>query len=203
MRAELILMGKRLDMAPQMHRRTLVMLIYATLALAMVGLWFLDRWRVTGVYMIFATILVNRLLLGGYNFGGLIKPFSGKAPSQRVDPPPFLALGLRLYRPEPEQNEYRNDERELQQRDHAHYSAYQGLALGLVLIWLIADWQANAPRLLGWLFSWLPGGPAVYLYGLTLAVVVVSQTLPQAILLWTEPDMEEPDLVEFGAESAL
>jgi hypothetical protein len=46
--------------------------------------------------------------------------------------------------------------------------------------------------------GWLPGGPAIYLYGLTLALVVVSQTLPQAILLWTEPDMEEPDLVEMG-----
>ena len=63
-------------------------------------------------------------------------------------------------------------------------------------LWL--EIQANAPRLL----AWLPGGPAIYLYGLVLATVVVSQTLPQAILLWTEPDME-PDLVEFGAESAL
>lgn len=198
MRAELILMGRRVDMAPQSHRRTLVMLIYAALAAAMAGLWFVDHWRVTGVYMIFATILVNRLLLGGYNFGGLVKPFSGKAPPQRIDPPPFLALGLRLYRPEPEENEYRNDERELQQRDRAHYKAYQGLAAGLAAMWLLADWQANAPRLL----AWLPGGPAIYLYGLVLATVVVSQTLPQAILLWTEPDME-PDLVEFGAESAL
>jgi len=197
-RAELILMGRRVDMAPQSHRRTLVMLIYAALAAAMAGLWFVDHWRVTGVYMIFATILVNRLLLGGYNFGGLVKPFSGKAPPQRIDPPPFLALGLRLYRPEPEENEYRNDERELQQRDRAHYKAYQGLAAGLAAMWLLADWQANAPRLL----AWLPGGPAIYLYGLVLATVVVSQTLPQAILLWTEPDME-PDLVEFGAESAL
>jgi hypothetical protein len=194
MRAELMLMGRRWDMAPQTHRRTLVVLIYAALALAMTGLWLVDRWRVTGVYMIFATILINRTLLGGYNFGGLIKPFSGKAPNRGVDPPPFLVLGLRLYRPEPEENAYRNDERESQQRDHAHYNAYQGLTLGLVLVWLLADWQANAPKLLGW----LSGGPAVYLYGLTLALVVVSQTLPQAILLWTEPDMEEPDLVEMG-----
>lgn len=199
MRAELILMGRRMDMAPQAHRRTLVVLIYAALFAAMAGLWFVDRWRVTGVYMIFATILVNRLLLGGYNFGGLIKPFSGKAPHRRIDPPPFLALGLRLYRPEPEENEYRNDERELQQRDHAHYIAYQGLAVGLAAMWLLADWQANAPRLL----AWLPGSAAVYLYGFVLGLVVVSQTLPQAVLLWTEPDMAEPDRMEFGAESVL
>ena len=198
MRAELILMGRRVDMAPQSHRRTLVMLIYAALALAMAGLWFLDRWRVTGVYMIFATILVNRLLLGGYNFGGLVKPFSGRAPLRASEPPPLLMLTLRVYRPAPEEREFSNDERELQQRDRAHYKAYQGLAVALAAMWLLADWQANAPRLL----AWLPGGPAIYLYGLVLATVVVSQTLPQAILLWTEPDME-PDLVEFGAESAL
>jgi len=198
-RAELIVMGRRVDMAPRAHRRTLVVLIYAALALAMVGLWFLDRWRITGVYMIFATILINRLLMGGYNFGGLIKPFSGKAPSRRIDPPPFLVLGLRLYRPEPEENEYRNDERELQQRDHAHYTAYQWLAVGLAAMWLLAGWQANAPRLL----AWLPGGAAIYLYGLVLGLVVVSQTLPQAILLWKEPDMAEPDPLEFGAENAL
>ena len=187
MRAELILMGKRLDMAPQSHRRTLVVLIYAGLTAALAGLWFVDRWRVTGVYMIFATILVNRTVLGGYNFGGLIKPFSGKAPRRAYDPPPFLALGLRVYRPEPDESEYRNDERELQQRDRAHYNAYQGLAMGLVAIWMLADSGAYAPRLV----KWLPGGPAIYLYGLVLGLVVVSQTLPQAILLWTEPDLTE------------
>jgi hypothetical protein len=199
MRAELVLLGKRVDMAPRAHRRALVVLIYAGVTMAMVGLWFIDRWRVTGVYMIFATILVNRVLLGGYNFGGLVKPFSGKPPRQRADLPPFLMLGLRLHRPESEESEYRNDERELQQRDHAHYAAYQCLAIGLAAMWLLADWEANAPRLL----AWLPGGPAIYLYGLVLALVVVSQTLPQAILLWTEPDMAEPDLAEFGAESVL
>jgi hypothetical protein len=29
-------------------------------------------------------------------------------------------------------------------------------------------------------------------FAVTLAVLYLSQTLPQAILLWTEPDMEEP-----------
>jgi hypothetical protein len=103
MRAELVLLGKRVDMAPRAHRRALVVLIYAGVTMAMVGLWFIDRWRVTGVYMIFATILINRTLLGGYNFGGLIKPFSGKAPTRERIDPPFLMLGLRVYRPESEE----------------------------------------------------------------------------------------------------
>jgi hypothetical protein len=191
MKAELIIMGKRLDMAPRTHRRALVVWIFAGLVGLMASLWLLDRWRVTGAYMIFATILINRLLLGGYNFGGLVKPFSGKAPRAWMEPPPFLALGLRVYNPVAEEGEYRNDERELQQRDRAHYFAYQGLTIGLLVIWLAANAQAFAPRLL----AWIPGSAGPMVYGLTLMVVVLSQTLPQAILLWNEPD-----LAEFGPE---
>jgi hypothetical protein len=191
MKAELILMGKRLDMAPRSHRRNLVILIYAGLTALMAASWLLDRWHTSGVYMIFATILINRMLLGGYNFGGLVKPFNGRAPQTRLDPPPFLLLGLRLYKPEPGENEYRNDEREAAQRDHAHYQAYQSIAMALVFIWLICSLKMNLPRFM----SFLPVSADTLLYGLTLAAIVVSQTLPQVILLWTEPDM--PD---FGAE---
>lgn len=189
MRAELVLMGKRLDMAPQAHRKALVVMIYAGLAALMAAFWFLDRWHLTGVYMIFATIAVNRLLLGGYNSGGLIKPFSGKAPRQATQPPPYLMLALRVYVPEPDDSEFRNDERELQQRDRAHYRAYQWLAGSLAVLWMLADAKAYAPRLL----AWLPVNADLLLYALVLAAVVVSQTLPQAMLLWNEPDMAELD----------
>ena len=187
MKAELIILGKRLDMAPRAHRQAMVVLIYAGLACLMAAFWFLDRWHTTGVYMIFATILVNRLLLGGYNFGGLIKPFNGRAPIQHIQPSPFMVLGLRLYRPEPEASDYRNDERELQQRDHAHYLAYQAVAVTLVLVWFISNLKMTMPRLM----SFVPVAADTLLYGLTLAAIVTSQTLPQAILLWTEPDMAE------------
>jgi hypothetical protein len=187
MKAELIILGKRLDMAPRANRQIMVVLIYAGLACLMAGFWMLDRWRVTGVYMIFATILINRLLLGGYNFGGLIKPFKGKAPRVLFLAPPFLVLGLRLYKPEPEESDYRNDERELQQRDHAHYQAYQALAILLVIVWFICNLKLGMPRLM----SFIPVAADTLLYGLTLAAIMVSQTLPQAILLWSEPDMAE------------
>lgn len=189
-----MLMGKRVDMAPRAHRRTLVVAIYTGLAALMTGCWFIDRWHVTGVYMIFATILVNRLLLGGYNFGGLIKPFSNKAPQPRMQPVPLLALGLRLYLPGPDESDFRNDERELAQRDRAHYQAYQAICLVLAGIWLISDWLAMSPRLL----ARLPVNPGLLLYGLVLAAIVLSQTLPQSILLWNEPDMEELDAAEVG-----
>jgi hypothetical protein len=198
MKAELILMGKRLDMGPQSHRKTLVVVIYASLALIMTGLWFIDRWRASGVYLIFLTIAINRLLLGGYNFGGLVKPFNGKAPSNSIQPSPFLALGLRLYRPPPEESDYRNDERELQQRDHAHYLAYQALAVALVVIWLVADFNRLKTNLFKAIpsLAWIPNSSTSLIYGLTLGAIVLSQTLPQSILLWKEPDMPEPDPLE-------
>jgi hypothetical protein len=187
MKAELVLMGKRVDMAPQNHRRALVALIYGTLAIFMAGLYWLDGWRTTGYYLVFATFLINRLLLGGYNFGGLIKPFSGKPPARPEQAPPFLLLALRVYEPGPARSEYRSDERDLAQRDRAHYQAYQALASVLAILWLFSGWSAFAPHLL----TWLPVAPALLVYGVVLASVVVALTLPQAILLWTEPDMEE------------
>ena len=48
MKAELVLMGKRIDMAPRAHRRTLVVLIYLMMALLLACLWLLDRWRSSG-----------------------------------------------------------------------------------------------------------------------------------------------------------
>ncbi|MGA8740899.1 MAG: hypothetical protein WB561_06910 [Terracidiphilus sp.] len=188
MRAELVLMGKRLDMAARVRRRALVVSIYAGLALLMASLWSVDRWHTSGVYMIFATIFVNRLFLGGYNFGGLIKPFNGKAPRRSAyRETPFLMLALRVYQPTPEESEYRSDEREVHQRDRAHYQAYKVLTIGLTVLWLVADWKMKVPRLLMWMHVSADG----LLYGLVLMAIVAALTLPQAILLWTEPDMEE------------
>jgi len=186
MKAELVLMGRRVDMAPRVHRRTLVVLIYATLAVLMAALFALDRWRTTGYYLVFATFLINRVFLGGYNFGGLVKPFNGKPPQRSDAPQPFLMLALRVYPQEPVRNEYCSDERELQQRDRAHYTAYQAMAVVLAVLWLLSGWNNFAPRLL----AWLPVSPALLVYGVVLAAIVVALTLPQAILLWTEPDME-------------
>jgi len=186
MRAELVLMGRRLDMAPRTDRQALVVLIYSGLAALMVWLWFFDRWHASGYWMIFASLLLSRLFLGGYTIGGLIKPFSGTGPRRSPRPPSMLALGLRLYRPQPDDNVYQNDERELRQRDRAHFRAYQVLAVALVLAWLLASLKRNKPQLLGF----LPGTADHLLYGLVLAAVVLALTLPKAILLWTEPDME-------------
>ena len=188
MKAELILFGKSLDMTLQSSRRKLVAMIYVGLAALMICLWFVDHWHVSGVYLVFVTVLVNRTFLGGYYFGGLVKPFNGKPPSNSDAPPLLLMLKLRMYRPvlEPEDRVYRNDERELHQRDRAHYQAYRVAVIALLVSWLVVDMKLYAARLL----AWVPVSPDLLLFGLLLATVVTAFTLPQAILLWTEPDME-------------
>ena len=187
MRAELVLMGKRVDMAPRTNRRVLVAILYASLAAAMAGCWFADRWHTSAAYLILLTIPFNRLFLGGFYFGGLIKPFSGKPPRRNTAPPPYLLLALRVYKSEPEENEYRNDERELAQRNSAFYTAYAPITVFIALLWLLMNFRDHIPRLLA-RFS-VPIDSL--LYGLATAAAITAVTLPQAILLWTEPDMEE------------
>ena len=53
---------ERIDMAP---RDIVVVLIYVGMAALMAGLWPMDHWHTTGAYMIFATLLANRLFLAG------------------------------------------------------------------------------------------------------------------------------------------
>ena len=187
MKAELILMGKRWDMATQSARRWLVATIYLLLAAILVELYLLDHWRTSGYYLIFATFLINRFLLGGYQFGGLIKPFNERTPVRKITPAPFVLLfGLRVWEPEPRDTEWQNDEREQGQRDRAHYLAYQMLIFVLMPLWLAASWASHESRLL----AWLPMPSAVLVYGLVRAMIALAITLPQAILLWTEPDMD-------------
>ena len=163
-------------------------MIYATVSLLMTAMWFFDRWRASGIWVYWAALLACWLFLGGYSHGGLIKPFNNKQPPREDTAPPLLAIGLRVYNPLPQDDRsFRNDERELAQRDRAHYLAYQAVAISLVVPWVVADVAVAKP-------AWAQnmGISAVHLlYGLILAILLLAFTLPQAILLWTEPDMEE------------
>jgi hypothetical protein len=187
-RAEVVLLGRRVDMARQTRRRALVVGIYTFLGALIVGLWFADQWRATGTYVFWAAMLACRLFLGGYYSGGLVKPFTGKGPKQYDTPPPLLMLKLRLYQPvldDPDRR-FRNDERELKQRDRSHYQAYQAVGMGVVVAWFAAYMGMLKPA---WL-RWIPMTPFQLFYALMLVTLMLFLTLPQCILLWTEPDME-------------
>ncbi|HTV81966.1 MAG TPA: hypothetical protein VME18_04905 [Acidobacteriaceae bacterium] len=79
-------------------------------------------------------------------------------------------------------SQYRNDEGEgeLQLRDRAHYRAYQEVFPLFAPIWLLSLWT---PRLISTALL-----PHLVLL-LATAGVVLSITLPQALILRTEPDL--------------
>jgi hypothetical protein len=186
MRAEIMLMGKRIDMASRRRRRALVIVIYTVLAVLTACGWGIDHWRSTGALLYWAALLACWLFLGGYYTRGLVKPFNGKGPRNDEAMPSDLQLVFGLYRQPADDSEYRNDERELRARDHAHYRAYQGMGWALVALWapvysliLKPQWMARLTLNIDQI-----------VYGIILIWLVLYTTLPQAILLWTEPDME-------------
>ncbi|HTZ89745.1 MAG TPA: hypothetical protein VMA71_05365 [Alloacidobacterium sp.] len=189
MNSEVVFLGRRISTARQLRRRVLVIAIYAALALLMAVLWATTGLRGSGAYVIWAAILACRFFLGGYYAGGLVKPFNGKAPKQTEVPSSLLAIKLRIYQPVPADDDaaYRNDERELHLRDHAHYLAFQIIGVAVCVPMFIASMRLIRPSLM----SWIPMQPDAIYYGLTLVALILFLTLPQAILLWTEPDMEE------------
>jgi hypothetical protein len=103
-------------------------------------------------------------------------------------PPPLLLLKLRVYAPllAREDGSFRSDERELHQRDHAHYQAYQALGIAVLVPFFLASMRVLRPSLT----AWIPINPDEMYYGLLLIALLLFFTLPQCILLWTEPDMD-------------
>lgn len=128
-------------------------------------------------------------LLGGILYPGPVRVFSPWQYRLRgvPDRPADLA-GLRLSsdgqpaRPDPI---YRLDEHDIARRDRAHYLAYS-----------VLRWPAILAVWLGLMFymDWLPAHFAHVLLLVAPPLALLFFSLPQAILLWTEPDLD-PDTV--------
>jgi hypothetical protein len=191
MRAELMVLGKHFDMARREHRRKLVVTIYALLAVVMAALGWVDTWRGSGYYLVFLALMINHFLLGGYGRSGLVRPFDGKAPREAKMPSPLIPLGLylRLTSTLPE-SDWRSDERETVLRDRVHYQAYQWISAAVGAMWLLSGWATGKSQT----FPILHSVAETLLYPVVLVAVILMLTLPQAILLWTEPDMPEFEL---------
>jgi len=178
-----------LSMDQRSHRRRLVIAAYTLLAVLVAGGWVLDRFRTTGLYIYFAAFFINYFVFGGYGPYGLVRPFTGTAPRQAI-PRSLVEVQLNLagIRPAPETADSRNDERELRIRDRVHYQAYQWICGLLALLWLVAMSENGKS-------SFIPAAVLpVLLYLIVLPGILLAVTLPQAIILWTEPDMEmEPE----------
>ena len=81
---------------------------------------------------------------------------------------------------------WKNDERELSRRDLAHYRAYQPLMLVPVVLLMLSSWAQRPPH-------WVSAAILLQLiFAVSMFSTVLVVTLPSAIILWTEPDMETP-----------
>lgn len=128
-------------------------------------------------------------LLGGIRTGGPVKPYEGPDVGAYPDGMITLHLNGRGLPVGP----ISLDERETAQRDHAHYRAYATLrwviAAAAILYWLPFD---STPV---WLQHWTPM--------LLWTLLMFTLSLPQAIILWTEPDpIAETDLALVASNHA-
>jgi FtsH-binding integral membrane protein len=73
------------------------------------------------------------------------------------------------------------DERQVAVRNAAYYRAYRVVAVYLLLIMPVASWMVTGEAALN----------DVLLEFFALSLFVLVYTLPQAIILWTEPDIPE------------
>jgi hypothetical protein len=126
----------------------------------------------------FQSIFWIAALLGGVRAGGWVKPFRAQPQARDIVQPLFG-------KPQPTRGELiaqdlALDERESNQRDHIHFVAYtiaQTMVLLLFFLYgLLGLWKQELLRQTGPLFFFL--------------LTVTLWSLPQALILWTEPDME-------------
>jgi hypothetical protein len=197
MKPELVLFGKHIDMATRRRRRALVLAIYGGFTALIVGLWFFDRWHVFGSTMIlFTASYVSRLVLGGYGAQGkgMVKPFLGNRVRARYlqNPNSLWAKLCRVTLPNvTDERVFCSDERELRLRDSAHEVAYRSLGAVLTITFFVAYLRNCEVPLLAEYGITSPSFD-IPLYGLLMCAFILFLTLPQSILLWTEPNLAEP-----------
>ena len=84
----------------------------------------------------------------------------------------------------------RADERDMHRRDHAHFMAYPTPGYVLVAA-LFASYFRGPNPIIPLMDPFLRAILFQLPYALLIAALILYITLPWAILLWTEPDMEE------------
>ena len=120
-------------------------------------------------------------LLGGIRSGGPVKSYERPSilnPDFTATTSSYPVQTLNLSDIRSPSRLFPLDEREQAQRDHAHYTAYRILRwlLGVVtlsVLFLLQEQQR-------WMLAWYP----VLLW----CLLIVTLSLPQCVILWTEPD---------------
>ena len=185
-----------IPMQERSARRKLVVVVYAVLLLFCVGSIVFARSAPIGYsWTIWVTMGAAMLIFGGVGgLGGrygLIKPFPNKPPR----PGPVMVDAIRLQLAPmtagtPDESLWRNDERELSRRDRAHYRAYPVVAGAFPVVLLLAAFGLKVAQ--GSLqLAWLTATTVLQsIFALALLETVLAMTVPAAIILWTEPDMD-------------
>lgn len=169
--------------------RRVVVVAYWIFALSLFGLfeWAqLFRHHEPGVGLLLPLQIVIFLpaILGGVRAGGMVKPFDRVrwAPINESDGTQTLFGPARPLVGSMTAADLTLDEREQSQRDHVHYFAYTA-ARWVALALLAAQFGVSLVSQ-RWMLDF--GAAAFFLLALTL------WSLPQTLILWTEPDVEEP-----------
>jgi hypothetical protein len=181
-----------IPMEQQKARRRLVVVVYAVLAAVSVASMvfartepFLYSWT------IYATMIVAFFVFGGSGRYGLIKAFPNKPPRQE----PVMVDAIRLQMTPltagtPDESSWKNDERELSRRNLAHYQAFQVIGIAVMAILVVAVFGLRSAMGLHHA-EWLTVTLALnVIYAIALIGSVLVVTLPAAIILWTEPDID-------------
>jgi hypothetical protein len=181
-----------IPMEQRRARRRLVVAVYAVLLLFCVGsIVFARTAPMVYNWTIYVTLAAAMLVFGGSGRYGLIKPFPNKPP--RPEPAMVDVIRLQLApmtAGTPDESSWRNDERELSRRDRAHYRAYQVVASAFPVVLLLAALGLKVAQ--GSLqLAWLTTTTMLQsIFAVALLETVLAMTLPAAIILWTEPDID-------------
>jgi len=158
-------------MASRSNRRILVVLTYLFLlglmAAVLIVLPLGDPLDAAWMCVILAYVLVSRAV-----FGRLVKDMV--LPEIRLGQ--IAGLGLE---PRPNRNKDELDEREVAVRNAAHFDAFRWLAIYSIGVWIALPF-----------FSFLSASEVIRVLQLASApTLAMAYTLPQALILWNEPDV--------------
>ena len=158
-----------ISMTSQRNRRALVVVTYILLAIASVLLGVARGAKFQPIWIILVFSVVSQWI-----FGSLV-PQETLPPQRRSEP---IDLGLAASGPRPDPPP---DEREISERNNAHFLAFRVVAVySLFVFMIIASMQDQ---------SFFIRLSTLQVFAAILSVLVL--TLPQAILLWSHPDLME------------
>ena len=176
-----------ISMTLRRNRRLLVFLIYAAFV-ALIAVH-AKRHAIAGFQDLGFLVMLGMMLTGKFAFGYLVPmyPFSRNAAT--VSTVPEVKSLMHPERNAKFRDEERDpeppDEREIVVRNRAYY-----LAFNVILAYSLAVWCAGALLTDARFVDQTTAAWGAYAF---LPVVVMALTLPQAIILWSEPDViEEP-----------